>query len=187
MKPDCAYYQDCGRPDGGCCAHPQPPFKTRKPSFGTCNRCDENKQKGQPIAALTINSLTAEQAAEAKRNQDKITRGLWIELHTRAAGRRGEIDVRAELAWLVGWSRRVPCGDCKAHWFTWWDGRPADFATPSRYFAWTVESHNAVNALLGKPRMTLADALRLYGAPPAWANELEAELRTAIEAGSSDK
>lgn len=186
MKPPaCGKWSDCGLPSGGCCALN---LFGGRPGSGTCRRCEHNPARDPSLPTLRARTVdvgerrsTAAGRSEGA-SRDAITRGLWQELHARAAGLRGEIDVLAELAWLADWSRRIPCGECGGHWFAWWDGRPADLATPARHFAWTVAAHNAVNALLGKPRMTLADALQLYRCPPAWQDEL----RTASEGRSSD-
>lgn len=185
MKIDCDHFEDCGRADGGCCRHPTPPFGAQ-PSFGGCNRCGHNRSRGQRIdlgavLARSVRTRTPEEIAAAKAERDEICRGLWRDLHGRAAGLAG-IDLLAELAWLTDWSARVPCGDCRLRWLAGWDAHPADLASPARYFAWTVMAHNATNAETGKPQMALADALRLYDAPPAWQDEL----RTAFDRRSAD-
>jgi hypothetical protein len=64
-----------------------------------------------------------------------------------------------DTAWLAGFTRRVPCGDCRRHWQAHLAGNPPDWAN---YFAWSVTAHNAVNLLLGKPEMPLASARMHY-------------------------
>jgi len=37
---------------------------------------------------------------------------------------------------------------------------------PDAMFAWSVEAHNMVNYKLGKPRLGLQEAMRIWSAPP---------------------
>jgi hypothetical protein len=39
---------------------------------------------------------------------------------------------------------------------------PPDFSSPEAFFAWGVRLHNAVNAKLGKPEITIEEALSIW-------------------------
>jgi hypothetical protein len=59
----------------------------------------------------------------------------------------------------------LPCAVCRNHFKVIWNQYPLTtdrLASRSALFAWTVEVHNLVNEDLGKPRMNLAQAERLY-------------------------
>ena len=81
----------------------------------------------------------------------KRRRALWAELHQKAD---------ADRAWLTAWLAHVPCGDCKAHAREILKTLPPMFG--AGWFAWTVAFHNAVNARLGKPQVTVWVARKLW-------------------------
>jgi hypothetical protein len=94
---------------------------------------------------------------------------LWAELHRRpyiysgadnAGGESnsGDASVGDDTAWLLKFTKRVPCGVCRKHWLEIMRAIPPDFANRERYFAWTVTVHNAVNQRLRKPELDLATA-----------------------------
>ena len=59
----------------------------------------------------------------------------------------------------------LPCAVCRKHFNVIWNQYPLTtdrLASRSALFAWTVEVHNLVNEDLGKPRMELMRAERLY-------------------------
>ena len=87
---------------------------------------------------------------------------LWKELHTNAYKYTGTND----SAFLTAFGRKIPryikgCS-CQEFWNNWVRTNPAVYGPNKEYFAWTVKTHNAVNKKLGKPEMTLEDALKLY-------------------------
>jgi hypothetical protein len=90
----------------------------------------------------------------------------------RGPGREGE--------WLEEFARRLPCGECRAHWSKLLAELPPELASREKYFAWTVAAHNAVNRRLGKPEMPEAEARQLHRWPA------EADDRTPVEARSID-
>ncbi len=99
--------------------------------------------------------------ARVKRERPPFYNGaaVWEALHRRALswGDGGD-----DSAWLVAnVNARVPCGDCRAHWAKVLREIPVRWCD---YFAWSVEAHNAVNARLGKPILTLDDARARWGA-----------------------
>lgn len=84
-----------------------------------------------------------------------VTQGLWKELHVRAINWKGGDDSE----WQVAFERRVPCGQCKSHWSFFKCKYPPDYA---RYFAWTVDAHNSVNARLGKEILSQDQAFVIW-------------------------
>lgn len=90
--------------------------------------------------------------------RDDLLRRMWGELHARPWAWGG---ADAEAAWLSSsFARRVPCGECRKHWSEILAAMPPDLSSADRYFAWTVAAHNEVNRLLGKPEMSVEDAMR---------------------------
>lgn len=80
---------------------------------------------------------------------------LWAELHGWAL--YGDID--RPLLWLAEFTERVGRGVCGTDWKDWMLANPPNIASRDTLFEWTWRAHEAVNAKLGKPSMTLADAL----------------------------
>ena len=74
-------------------------------------------------------------------------RELWAELHDRPD---------ADAAYIADFIRRIPCGECRGHWLQILAEHPPRFG--DEWFDWTVQVHNAVNAHLGKPQTTPAEA-----------------------------
>lgn len=64
--------------------------------------------------------------------------------------------------WLGEFAKRLPCGECRAHWVRICTRTPPDFA---RFFAWTVDRHNEVNAKLGKPGLSIDQARTIWDSP----------------------
>jgi len=87
----------------------------------------------------------------------------WRELHT--AARNGLLTP----AWLAAFNAAIPplaCA-CRNHWRSVLAALPPPFAAPApEQFAWSWQAHNAVNAKLGKPPLTLEAAHRLYRLHP---------------------
>ena len=85
---------------------------------------------------------------------------LWAELHRHALAHSGGDD----SAWLAAFEQRIlgACW-CRREWKRDLEALPPDFA---RYFEWTVAQHNLVNARLGKPQLSVADAHRIWSAVP---------------------
>ena len=79
----------------------------------------------------------------------------WIELHN------GSI-VNAEG--LAAWEICIPqygC-PCKRFYAEWKAANAPDFSSPEAFFAWGVALHNAVNAKLGKPEITIDEACLIW-------------------------
>lgn len=103
---------------------------------------------------------------------------LWEQLHTWAM----KLDAGKPTAWLNNFYAKIPCGDCRQHFDAVVKALPPDFSSTEAMFARTVDWHNAVNARLGKPTFTVAEARLRWVSPlpvstpaPAPAPESNAE------------
>ena len=79
----------------------------------------------------------------------------WIGLHN------GSIRNADDLA---EWEKTIPqyeCG-CRAFYAKHKADNPPDFTSPEAFFAWGVNLHNAVNRKLGKPELTIEEALSIW-------------------------
>jgi len=95
---------------------------------------------------------------------------LWIELHTRALDYTGTNDA----LYILNFGRRIPryttgCA-CQEFWNIWIRANPPNYRD---YFAWTVKAHNAVNAKLKKPIMSVDEATKIF-------REIKAELAVVL-------
>ena len=79
----------------------------------------------------------------------------WIAIHN------GSI---VDAAGLAEWEKTIPHYGCACRQF--YQGYKADnhpdFSTPEAFFAWGVNLHNAVNRKLGKPELTIEEALSIW-------------------------
>lgn len=87
---------------------------------------------------------------------------LWNELHTNAINYKGTDN----NVFLLAFARKIPrytkgCS-CQEFWGNWKRANPPKYGDNNEYFAWTVAAHNAVNKKLGKPEISLDDALKMY-------------------------
>jgi hypothetical protein len=79
----------------------------------------------------------------------------WILLHD------GSIKT---IEQLTEWELLIPqygCS-CKRFYAEWKAANPPDFTSPEAFFAWGVALHNAVNAKLGKPQITIDEAYKIW-------------------------
>lgn len=79
----------------------------------------------------------------------------WIELHD------GTVHDALSLA---NWELKIPqygC-QCKKFYAEWKAENAPDFTSPGAFFAWGVRLHNAVNAKLGKPQLTIDEARKIW-------------------------
>lgn len=84
---------------------------------------------------------------------------LWAELHRRPWA----CDLATEAAWIRDtFTPRLTACACRKDWLAALHTTPPDLASPAAYFAWSVARHNEVNARLGKPRLTLAEAMAIW-------------------------
>jgi hypothetical protein len=92
----------------------------------------------------------------------------WILLHD------GSIKT---IEQLTEWELLIPqygCS-CKRFYAEWKAANPPDFTSPEAFFAWGVRLHNAVNAKLGKPEITIEEAYKI------WRKSDGLEVKTDIE------
>lgn len=84
-------------------------------------------------------------------------RKLWEELHTYKW-----ISSQDAQMWLNHFNSRVPCGECKMHWFNLITDFPPDFSSQEAFFEWGIAAHNKVNKRLEKPEISLEEAKRIW-------------------------
>ena len=95
-----------------------------------------------------------ELAEKAERNKAKQGRFAWSKLH----GYTG-----CDPQWLDIWQYLIPARcDCKDGYQQILGEMPPDFTTPEAFFRWGVALHNAVNRKLGKPELTIEEALSIW-------------------------
>ncbi len=110
----------------------------------------------------------SQEQVNAKRIERTIKQGqfAWSKLHSY----RG-----CDPQWLDIWQYLIPqrC-DCKDGYQRILAEMPPDFSSPEAFFAWGVALHNAVNAKLGKPEITIDEACKI------WRNSDGLEVKTDI-------
>jgi hypothetical protein len=92
----------------------------------------------------------------------------WVEIHS------GSI---VDAEGLAAWESIIPqyeCG-CRAFYAKHKAANAPDFSSPEAFFAWGVRLHNAVNAKLGKPEITIEEAYLI------WRKSDGLEVKTDIE------
>lgn len=92
-----------------------------------------------------------------KRKQDRTSKQgqfAWAKLHSYTGN---------DPQWLDLWQYFIPqrC-DCKDGYQKILEEMPPDFTSPEAFFAWGVRLHNAVNAKLGKPELTIDEAKAIW-------------------------
>jgi hypothetical protein len=99
--------------------------------------------------------MTAEEAErEAQARQATQGQFAWAKLHSY----RG-----CDPQWLDIWQYLIPqrC-DCKDGYQRILAEMPPDYLSPEAFFRWGVRLHNAVNAKLGKPEITIDEAYSIW-------------------------
>jgi hypothetical protein len=89
------------------------------------------------------------------REKLEAVRNAWASLHD------GSVST---IEQLTEWELLIPqygCS-CKRFYAEWKASNPPDFTSPEAFFAWGVNLHNAVNAKLGKPEITIEEALSIW-------------------------
>lgn len=87
----------------------------------------------------------------------EFTRLLWETLHTYKY-----INQEEAKKWFEEWLKRVPCGECKEHSKLILEQNPIDFSTKRNFFESCVQFHNLVNNRLGKPKVSIEEAILLW-------------------------
>ena len=110
--------------------------------------------------AVVRKAIKAEQQTSThERMLAEKGRENWAKLHRRALAKEGQDDA----AFITAFGNSLPCGVCKTHWYEMLARTPPDF---SRYFGWSVDRHNEVNARLpDKPQVSEAAARSLWNEP----------------------
>ena len=85
---------------------------------------------------------------------------LWKMLHVFAYFWKGK--KTSAIKFLGFFSRKILCGQCRSDWQKIVSELPPDLKTDESLFAWTVLVHNEVNKKLGKPELSLDEAIQLY-------------------------
>lgn len=108
-------------------------------------------------------------------NFTTVTKSLinpWIEIHS-------DREWTPEL--LLEWEQTIPSYGCSCR-----EGYnqfkaidPPDFSSPMAFFHWSVRIHNAVNRKLGKPELTLGQALTLWRNVRPWSGKTKAIVTVA--------
>jgi hypothetical protein len=107
----------------------------------------QQPQPRQPVSQEQVIAARAERTA-------KQGRFAWSLLH----GYRG-----CDPQWLDIWQYLIPARcDCKDGYQKILEQMPPDHSSPEAFFAWGVALHNAVNAKLGKPQITLDEAYSIW-------------------------
>lgn len=88
---------------------------------------------------------------------------FWGTLHLACLGTK-DLDKLREFVNLYKYV--MPCGSCCTHFATVLDELPFPESTdPLVLFGWSVDVHNIVNRRLGKPEMSMEQALRVWTEP----------------------
>ena len=107
-----------------------------------------------------LGAMTAEAQAEPLRTVAALAGpALWEELHSAPVA----VYWREWERWLAAFALRIPCGDCRREWEALCRDMPPVLDSPRSFLLWTFEAHNRVNVRLGKPSMSLQEALKRWG------------------------
>jgi hypothetical protein len=106
------------------------------------------------VSAQRCRTTTTDIVAQREAYKAKQGQFAWAKLH----GYRG-----CDPQWLDIWQYLIPqrC-DCKDGYQRILAEMPPDYTSPEAFFAWGVRLHNAVNAKLGKPEITIEEAYKIW-------------------------
>ena len=125
-------------------------YVEQPPAVPTSNKIELVGQQPQPRQTVSQEQVIA---ARAERTA-KQGRFAWSLLHNY----RG-----CDPQWLELWVYFIPSRcDCRDGFQQILKDLPPDFSSPEAFFAWGVRLHNAVNAKLGKPQITLDEAYLIW-------------------------
>jgi hypothetical protein len=77
---------------------------------------------------------------------------LWTAFHT-------HIPSADTLAWLAAFTAHLPCGECRRGFRAWVKANPPQIDSQASWFEWSWRAHEHINIKLGKPAMSIADAI----------------------------
>lgn len=111
---------------------------------------------------------------DGSQRSDSVTRVLsfqiiqlvnpWIAVHD------GSI---VDDAGLAAWELTIPqyeCG-CRRFYAEYKMANPPDFTSPEAFFRWGINLHNAVNRKLGKPELTIDEAISIWRKSDAYTED----------------
>ncbi len=92
---------------------------------------------------------------------------FWLTIHITALGypeKPSYAQKRAAKEYFKGLQFLLPCPTCREHYKTHLEKNPIAPSLDNRrdLFVWTVNMHNAVNKMLGKPETTESQALEYF-------------------------
>jgi len=100
----------------------------------------------------------------------------WAPLHYYAVKHAGDWNQSKAKQWYRKWVSRIPnrngCG-CKEKWKAL--GIPFDFSTPMAFFKSAWRGHNDVNRTIGKPTITLCEAIAIW-----WTSQLSVRIAQVV-------
>jgi hypothetical protein len=106
---------------------------------------------GQPPQQVITQEQVQQYRSERTAKQGRFA---WSKLHEY----RG-----CDPQWLDLWVHFIPSRcDCRDGFQHILKDLPPDFSSPEAFFAWGVRLHNAVNAKLGKPQITIDEAYSIW-------------------------
>lgn len=145
------------RPCSGACACLVDPQKRDIRELIQLGSCPVGKFK-KTIAERIAEFFTA--APEVQPSIQREGPALWAELHRWAL--YGDID--RPILWLGKFTDRLGALGCNCanEWKAWMLANPPNVESREALFRWTVDAHNAVNARLNKPQMTLEEAMERW-------------------------
>lgn len=113
------------------------------------------------VVPIPVQAVKAVAGCAGCGTRDSADPAVWGPKHWRALHARPDMPdaLGGEAKWLAAFISALPCAECKTHAAALRVGMGApDFTDADAYFAWTVNFHNGVNSLLGKPAFSLAEA-----------------------------
>lgn len=89
-----------------------------------------------------------------------MQRAHWLDLH-QFSSIATDNQWRSVSEWFAKWQAIIPNVDCscRKHWAKLVANFPPDFSSRQAFFRWTVDAHNLVNQMLGKPELTYEQAI----------------------------
>lgn len=145
---------------------------------GTCVYCQGETTKPVVVGECIVHSPLAwaqlNEASSLTKIQRESARALWVRLHKYAVDNQTTWSQAESQTFLDQWTSDVdaafpPTGcSCGNYLAAYTDKHPPIMATAKEFFEWGYLLHEAVNAKLGKPDFSRADAIAMYGVPSAW-------------------
>jgi hypothetical protein len=136
---------------GGTCGDPCPCPADGTSAINHAGRGD--CPWGRHLSASATGTLPTPESPGAVPGMDVAGPKLWAEMHTKTD---------ADAAYVKSVTRRLPCGECKSWFVAYLKEHPPRF---DDWFRWTWECHQAANAKLGKPLLTIDEARARWQSP----------------------